>query len=328
MNIQQKIKNILNVKQNIIALWGAFDFVGQLKEIKSNFSNFKTMRTGVGNILTFITNLIKFPLSMVLLLESYIEIAAIISASMWLTAAMPFAITIFGSILLIASGLYILVLSESSNILHGLMPAFLKNKDKASENKAGQATEIKKLSLTSTCLKLVYLSLRLILVASSFKILIVQLHNISFVSQLLAHSYKIVPALKLVGVYLAVLCSGLAIAELYAKISNSATNTKETNTMLVAIASLISILFAVPLSIYASMAFTSIILPLLIGNIGIMRTCFVAVWHAAPADAFSKGNEQGQGPVNEQGQGSVNEQGQSSLGPPSDDGENVFSITI
>ena len=275
-----KIKNIISFKANVVELWGEFNFGNIVSDLKkyAHKGGFDIL-SAINHIGTFIKDLLKFMLAIVLLLEQVIELAALSYAVMLLTTAMPFAIALLGSILLIATGSYVLIFNESSNILHGFMPAFLKGP--AVNHKDSEMAALAKSSVSNICLRLVYLALRLIIVAASFSFLITQLHSISLVAALLANSSAIVPALKLIGVYLAALGAGYAIAELYAKISNSTTSSKESNAMLVAIASLMSMLCAVPLGIYASASFLSVALPLLVVSTGVMRAAFVAAMYVA-----------------------------------------------
>lgn len=272
------INNIRALKTNIIALWGAFRLGSIVSDLKSCFhQGGLDIKSAIKHIETLIKRLMKFMLAAVVLLEQVIELVALAYAAVLLTASMPFAISVLGSALLIAAGSYVLIFNDSSNLLHGFMPAFLKGP--SANHKHSYNSEIEDLAKSSVytiCLQLFYLALRVILVAASFGFIITQLHNISFVAGLLAASSAIVPALKLIGVYLATLGASYVVAELYAKISISITSSKESNNMLVAIASLMSMLCAVPLGIYASASFLSVVLPLLVVTMGGMRAAFVA----------------------------------------------------
>ena len=130
MDTQQiiiKLKNIIKVHANLTELWGDFAFGTQIAIINTHFSkdNLKVL-DGMLEIAELIKDLAKFPLSMVLLLEPHIELIALMYASILLTAAMPLLVTVLGSFLLTVAGSYILIFNESSNLLHGFMPAFLK----------------------------------------------------------------------------------------------------------------------------------------------------------------------------------------------------------
>lgn len=333
--MKARIEGITNIKTNMIALCSAFEFGDSIVKIKNCFKPGGVDFTSLpGAIKDFGIKLIKFSLSLILLLEPFIEMAMLSYVSVLLTAAMPLPVAILANVLLISFGSYVLIFNSSSNILHGFMPAFLAGKKLEEEiqfsevtptmedqddnsKKSGQekdiveednneqkvknideeearstaaeerAKDLAESSVVKLCFKLAYLALRVILVAFTISFLVTQLHSIAIVAALVAQSGVIVPALELTGIYLAALLAGLIIATLYSKISGSATSSKESNAMLVATTSVVSMLCAFPLSVYLSAPLLGVALPLLIVSTGVMRTAFVAALLAAASSKES-----------------------------------------